>query len=127
MKKVKSGFELGSRDSISNALEIVAVSVAREFAKDFISVYEPNTYDQRCELLNANHEEPHLSNAIICDEVLRDQKHQHHAWTKACVMYFMKDEMKSSARKTLEVFQVSSNPLLKQTSDWLLKSLSLAT
>jgi len=127
IRKVTGGFDLGTRESISNALEMVSVSVSREFAKDFICIYEPTSFEQKCSLLSADHNEPHLTKSLIWDEVLRDQRHQYHAWTKACVMYFMKDEIRLTDRKTVDPFRLSPNPLLKQTSEWLLNSLSLAT
>jgi len=127
MKKVTSGFDLGTRESISNGLEIVAVSVSREFARDFICIYESTNYDQKCVLLGATYPEPHLTKSLICDEVFRDQHHQYHAWTKACVMYFMKNDLRQSEKKSAAVFRLSTNPLLKQTAEWLLKSSSLAT
>jgi hypothetical protein len=126
IKKVTGGFDLGTRESISNGLEIVSDSVAREFARDFICIYEPTAFEQKCTLLSVDHDEPHLTKASIVDEVLRDQRHQYHAWTKASVMYFMKNEIRQAEKKTVEPFRFSANPLLKQTAEWLLKSTSIA-
>ena len=122
IRKAIAGFDLHTRDSLSNALEIIAVTVSRDAAKTFICLFEPSTYEQKCADLSASHGEPHLSKTIVSDEVLRDQHHQYHSWTKACVMYFMKNDIRRSEKPVVEPFKFSRNPLLQQTAEWLLNS-----
>jgi HEAT repeat protein len=125
IKKAKTGFDWGSRESISNALEIVINTVAREYSKDFVTLFEPVSFEQRCQLLAADHPAPHLTMPGITDEVLRDQHHQYHPWTKSCVMYFMKDHIRPAEKTMLHSFRHSGNPLLSETAEWTLQNLSV--
>lgn len=126
MAKVKAGFELGSRESISNALEIVSITTARELSKDFIALFEDTSYQQKCSLLEGTHPEPRLSEAVVADEVFRDLHHQYHSWTKSVVMYFLNKDIPSTVKKSIGVFRFSKDPLLKQTAEWLIGKSTLA-
>jgi hypothetical protein len=126
IRKVRSGFELGTKESISNALEIISLTVSRDLARDFIILFETTTYEQKCTLLSEHHPEPTLTVAVIADEIFRDRHHQYHSWTKSALMYFVNKEIPPAVRKSAEVFRHSRDPLLKQTAEWLFGDSTLA-
>jgi len=124
IKKVTAGLKINSNESLATALEIISESVAHEFSKIFICLFEHTPLNHKCHELKAHYPVPHLTKAIACDVILRDQHHRFNAWTKSCVMYFMRDEMRLSGSASIEPLTHSRNPLLKETSQWVLNFMS---
>jgi HEAT repeat protein len=120
IKKATAGLKINSNESVATSLEILSESVTHEFSKIFITLFENTSLDHKCNELKAHYPEPHLTKAIACDNILRDRHHHFNAWSKSCVMYFMRNEMRRSGKASIEQLMHSPDPLLKETSHWVL-------
>jgi len=120
IKKATAGLKINSNESLATALEIISESVAHEFSKIFISLFEHTSLTHKSHELKGHYAVPHLTRAVACDIILCDQHHHFNAWSKSCVMYFMRDEMRLSGKASIEPLTHSPNPLLKETSQWVL-------
>lgn len=115
INRARIGFQIGKKESIANALELIEVSVPKDIASTFIKIYESSEAQERVLQVKP-------ANAIdwtyetILDEIMNDSKWHYHRWTKAAALHsliFYKGFKKSQwLHSALE----SSDLLLNQTA-----------
>ncbi|MEO8146625.1 MAG: MFS transporter [Bacteroidia bacterium] len=120
IQHARTVFYLNKKENIANALEIIDVTVQKEFAQKFIALYDTTTYDQKLIALKKIFNLKTLS----IDELLKDILHQrsfYNKWTKACALYEL-DSMSVSKFKTIIKELASTEAdLVKETAAYVLE------
>jgi ATP/ADP translocase len=118
--KAKTGFDINTKESIANALELIQVAVAPEFSSLFMLIFEKSLLrDKALELIKITRE-PHLTNEIILKDILFDVGYHYNHWTKACMLYSLKDKKTGIDREFIRPFTFSDNPVLKNTAEFII-------
>jgi hypothetical protein len=119
ISKVKNALLLRKKELQANAFELVEMTVRKDFAHPFNTVFENGSLEDRCaELKNIfpKDEFPEIEN--ILTRILGEDRFAYNQWTRACSLYTSKKYVhhinKSLVRKYLE----SENYLLKQTAEY---------
>jgi hypothetical protein len=122
IRKAKAGFELGTKDSIANALELVQLSVSREFANLFIDIFENSLLRDKISVLRKVVPEPALSHDILAKNILFDVRYQYNNWTKACVLYSLKEQKGTIHPELIRSFTFSEDRVLKNTAEYIISA-----
>ncbi|MES2620136.1 MAG: MFS transporter [Bacteroidota bacterium] len=119
MVKAKNTFQIQRKESMANALEIIEIEVPKEISLRFIRLFEPGNLEEKYTALQSHFKEE-LKYETIVDEILHNQKHYFHRWTKAAALYSLNFYHGKDKRGWLEWAQGENDLLLKQTAQQLL-------
>jgi hypothetical protein len=122
IRKAKTGFEIGTKESIANALELVQVSVDKELAGTFTIIFENFLLRDKITELRKLMIVPVLSPEIVAKNILFDIGHYYSAWTKACVLYSMEQMQIPISREFVRPFTLSENRVLKDTAEFIIST-----
>ncbi len=117
ISKIKAAIEINKNEANANAIELVDMTVKKEFANPFNAAFEHGDLEHRCALLR-NIFPKDLFPGIdpIITEILIDKKLFYNNWSKACSLYYSK-QFKHSIEKTLiSKYLESESLLLKETA-----------
>ena len=117
--KVKAAIEINKKETIANAIELVDVTVKKEFANPFNAAFEQGDLELRCDLLKSLFPKdifPDID-AIFAD-ILTDTKTSYNIWTKSCSLYFSKKWEHHVETQLVNKYLQSENPLLKETAGY---------
>ena len=120
INKVKIGFYLNTRESIANALELVQITVRKDFADLFALVYENSPISDKCSQLELSYRFNHLSDTVLAKNILFDVNYSYTNWTKACVLYGVKDQSHILNKEFIKPFTQSKSEVLKNTAEFIL-------
>ncbi len=124
IKKVSNGFYINTKESIANAIEIIQLTVAKDFAKLFALVFENSSVDDRCLQLESNYNPLKLTETILAKNILFDLNYSYTNWTKACVLYHIKDRKNIISYEFIQPYTLSKNEVLKNTAEFVISSLN---
>lgn len=121
IKKVKEGFELSKQGSVANSLEMIHVTVAKEFAGIFNIAFDPIPVRDKAVLLRklVNEQVPDVES--ISRKILGDEGYHYHHWTKSCILYFIMKTDIIPDREIVEPLTRSAQPVLKEMAEFVLK------
>ena len=117
--KARAGFELNTRHSIANAIELIQHSVPKEFAILFCSIYENNTIEDKCMHLRKMINDSTGNESALARSILFDVDFTFNSWTKACVLYSLRDKELLSV-EFIEPFRHSGSNVLKETAQFVI-------
>jgi hypothetical protein len=118
--KAKTGFEINTKESIANALELIQVSVAPEFAVQFLLIFEKSMLHDKVMELKKITKEPVLTDEILLKNILFDVGYHYNHWTKACMLYSLRGKRISIDREFIRPFTFSEHPVLKNTAEFII-------
>ncbi|MES1219052.1 MAG: MFS transporter, partial [Bacteroidota bacterium] len=110
IRRVKAGFEINTRESIANALELVHVSVPKNFGLPFIQVFENSDIEDKYVQLQKTVQENSLSRDAIIKNILFDVDYNYNSWTKSCVLYILKDKNLPFGKEFIQPFTFADSP-----------------
>lgn len=117
INKIKMAIEINKKETNANAIELVDMTVKKEFANPFNAVFEYGDLEYRCRLLKAIFPQDIYADIHrILEEVLVDKKLFYNNWTKACSLYTTKKIGPSVEQKLVSKYLVSDDVLLKETA-----------
>ncbi|MDQ3550044.1 MAG: MFS transporter [Bacteroidota bacterium] len=125
IKRAQIGFTLNTKESVANALELISVTVPKEFADSFSIIYEIATIDDKCMQLKKSIRPPLLSDAALVKNILFDVDYVFNNWTKSCVLYSLAENKIDVNFEFIEPFRSSENKVLKNTADFLVEKYAL--
>ncbi|MGB3153261.1 MAG: hypothetical protein WBB06_01575 [Chitinophagaceae bacterium] len=117
ISKIKAAIEINKKETNANAIELVDMTVKKEFANPFNAAFEFGDLEHRCDLLKSLFPKdifPDI-NAILTD-ILSDTKTSYNIWTKSCSLYFTKKLNHKVEAPLIHKYLQSENPLLKETA-----------
>src|SRR5258706_7727366 len=115
--QARTGLNMKNREQIANAMEIIEMTVRKDLAHSFNSIYEPESIDHRCLALQKLFKEKNFSEIRqVLARILSEQPIHYHHWTKATSMYAAKKMAQPLDNKLLNKFVNSEIQLLKETA-----------
>jgi len=115
--KIRQGLEMRKKENVANAMEVLEMTVKKEFAMPFNLVYEPGDIEQRYNSLRnflAVDQIEQVEN--IFSKILDEKPILYNAWTKASTMYISKKTKTGIDVSLINKFTHSENLLLKETA-----------
>lgn len=114
---VKYGLNTRHKESIANAMEIIELTVRKDIGKQFNTMFENTTIEQRCTALSSlftqkkyNEIEP------VLEKILTEKPVHYHSWTKACSMYISKRYAHPVDSSLYKKYINSESQLLRETA-----------
>ena len=83
---LNSAREKSPLENIANALEVIEIEVPKDISLRFIHLFEPGNLEEKFTALQSNFKEE-LRYETIIDEILHNQKHYFHRWTRAAALH----------------------------------------
>jgi len=115
--KIKQGLEMKKKENVANAMEVLEMTVKKEFAMPFNLLYEPGDIEQRYNSLKSflPHEKiQQVENTL--SKILAERPILYNAWTKASTIYISKKTETEIDPALIKKFTHSENLLLKETA-----------
>jgi ATP:ADP antiporter, AAA family len=125
IKRAQIGFDLNTKESVANALELINVTVPKEFAIPFSILYENAPIEDKCMQLRKSVHPPLLTDAALVKNILFDVDYIFNSWTKSCVLYSLAENKVGVNMEFIEPFRNSENKVLKNTADFLVEKYAL--
>jgi len=114
---VKNTLELRKSGNQANAMELLDMTVKKDFAHFFSTIYEPGDIEHRCAALkNILPKDIFKNFEDIIHKILSEDHFAFNTWTKACSLYFSKQNDFRVSRPMLLKYIESDNLLLKETA-----------
>lgn len=123
INQVKNGLNMKHKESIANAMEIIELTVKKDIGKQFNTMFETTSIEQRCTALRSLFTENQFGQVEhILGRILSEKPIQYYDWTKACSMYISKKYVHPLANGLYEKYVGSESKLLKETALFALPS-----
>ena len=115
INKIKMAIEINKKEMNANAIELVDMTVKKEFANPFNAAFEHGDLEHRCELLKYLFPK-NSYNGIdsILSDLLVDQKFSYNNWTKASALYTTKKYGPPIGQQFVSRYIDSENLLVKE-------------
>lgn len=113
----KYGLDTSHKESIANAMEIIELTVKKDIGRQFNTMFETTSIEQRCASLSSlfttsefNRLEP------VLERILSERPVNYYNWTKACTMYISKKYAHPLQGELYKKYVGSENKLLNETA-----------
>ncbi len=119
ISKIKAAIEINKKETNANAIELVDMTVKKEFANPFNAVFEHGDLEHRCDLLKSLFPKdlfPDID-AILAD-ILTDKNVSYNSWTKSCSLYISKNPEHRVETQLISRYLQSESHLLKETAGY---------
>lgn len=120
IQKAQAGFKLNSKESIANAIELIQVSVPKEFATSFCVIFEKGTVTEKCNQLRKTVHNSTVSESSLVKNILFDVDYIYNSWTKTCTLYSLRSQPDILEVEFIEPFRRSENKVLKDTAEYII-------
>ncbi len=119
IKRARIAFQLNKKDNIANALEIIDVTVQKDFATRFIDLFDITTMEHKAEAISKYTTIKVMkTQAIIC-EILHPESH-YNRWTKSCALYESDHETISGSESLVKELSYMDDFLVRETANHVL-------
>jgi len=116
--KVKKAYSVGDKSSIINAMEIIDITMKKEIAYRFNTIFEPGEVLNRITELEKLYEPVIYTNpGEVITSILSEDKTYFNNWTISCAIYASKAEGIDIETQLIHKFMQSENPLLRETAN----------
>ena len=113
----KYGLDTSHKESIANAMEIIELTVKKDIGRQFNTMFENTSVEQRCSALGTLFNAGRFSKIEhILERILSEKPVKYYNWTKACSMYISKKYAHPLSGGAYKKFIESENRLLKETA-----------
>jgi hypothetical protein len=118
--KIKQGLDMKKNESIANAMELIEITVKKELASKFNTLFESTEIEHRCYTLKEFLENKEmLTDVEILTRILEEHPILYSSWTKAYSLYTsQKNEIKINP-ELIHKFRNSKNQLLQETAEFV--------
>ncbi len=123
ISKIKAAIEINKKETNANAIELVDMTVKKEFANPFNAAFEYGELEQRCDLLKSLFPKDIFPNIeTIYTDILADRKTSYNSWTKSCSLYYSKKMQHFVEKELINKYLQSENLLLKETAGYAVQA-----
>lgn len=117
MNQVKYGLSTSHKESIANAMEIIELTVKKDIGRQFNTMFETTSIEQRCTALRALFTEKQFSQVEhILGRILSERPILYYNWTKAFSLYISRKYLHPLDTGLYKKYLQSDNELLKETA-----------
>lgn len=117
--KVKAAMDINNKETNANAIELVDMTVKKEFANPFNAAFEKGDIEHRSMLLRSIFPKdlyPDIEQ--VFSEILTDKNLIYNNWTKACSLYISKKYRIPVNENMIKRYLKSENRLIKETAEY---------
>jgi hypothetical protein len=119
ISKIKRALEINKKETIANAIELVDMTVKKEFANPFNAVFEQGDIEHRCMLLTSLFpKDIYTEMEAILSEILSDSDLFYNNWSKACTFYVSKQNRNAVRQSLIGKYRESPQLLLKEMAEY---------
>jgi len=119
ISKIKAAIEINKKETNANAIELVDMTIKKEFANPFNAAFEYGDLEHRCALLkNLFPKDLFPDIDTIITEVLTDKKLFYNNWTKTCSLYISRKFEHRVDESLIHKYLHSESLLLKETAGY---------
>ena len=117
INRAKYGLNASHKESIANAMEIVELLVKKDIGRQFNTMFEKTTIEQRCAALRSLFTQRQFAEIEhILGRILSEKPIQYYNWTKAYSLYISKKYVHYLDNDLFKKYIHSDNKLLKETA-----------
>lgn len=121
IKDVRAAFESSKKEAIANAMEILEMSIKKEFAYHFCLIFEIADVDYKMYSLKKLYPSSFFDNIEnILNAILSKNEFNYNVWTKACSIYTSKKQDHPLNSNLLHQYIKAEHPLLSETAKYAL-------
>ena len=122
ISKIKAAIEINKKETNANAIELVDMTVKKEFANPFNAAFEYGDLEHRCDLLKSLFPKdlfPDIDS--IFTNILTDKNLCYNSWSKACTLYVSKKIDRQLETQLINKYLDSENLVLKETAGYAIQ------
>ena len=121
INKVKLAYAIGQKDAIINAMEIIDLTVRKDIAGYFNTIYEPGDVGHRVHQLKKLYPYEFFDKAAeVCSRILSDDSNRYNSWTTACSLYTTKKHRLNIRTDLIMKYISAEDKLLAETARFAL-------
>ncbi len=115
--KIRKALQLNKKEAAANALELIEVTIKKEYASTFNTIFEESDIAYRCSLLKKVMPASVFSSIVtVVTRVLEEEKDNFNHWTKACSLHASKKDHIKIEKSLIQKYLQSENILLRETA-----------
>ncbi|PWT98232.1 MAG: hypothetical protein C5B52_12505 [Bacteroidetes bacterium] len=119
IRRAKSGFELNTKESRANSFELIGMTVPKEFSVPFAILFEEGDREYKYDHARKHYKEPDISLKTIVRDILSDDVSSFNHWTKASMMYDLRNRTDMINMDVIQSCLASDNILIKETAEFI--------
>jgi hypothetical protein len=117
ISKIKTALEINKKSTIANAIELVDMTVKKEYANPFNALFEKGDLEHRCgQLKNIFPKDIYPGISETLNEILNDKNLLYNNWTKACSLYTSKKPGTGVPGSLVNKYIDTENRMVKETA-----------
>ena len=117
INRVRIAYATGKKESIINGMEIIDITVRKDIAIEFNTIFEPGNITERMQSLKKNHPPEFFKDAAdILLRILAPQTKQYNNWTTACSLYTTKKQQHPIEQELIKRYTADENIMVRETA-----------
>jgi ATP/ADP translocase len=121
IKKVRTAYATGKKETIINAMEIIDMSVRKDLGSRFNIIFEPGHITERMHgLRNIYPIQSFQNTSHVLTRILEEESKPFSDWTMACSLYTSKKQKHGIEENLIRRYTVAENLLLRETAFYAL-------
>ena len=117
IKDVRSAFRSGKKEAIANAMEIIEMTVRKDTANYFNTIFESADLDHKVHALRKLYLNSFFTNVeSILAAILREQEYSYGNWTKACSLYTSEKQQVPVTYELVSRYVEAEHPVLREVA-----------
>jgi hypothetical protein len=121
MNQAKHGLESNINENMANAMEIIELTVKKDIARYFNTMFETTSLEHRCDSLRSLLKEiefEHIDDII--GRILVEKPIQYLDWTKACSLYITRKYLHDIDPLLIRKYSNADNRMVRETAEFAL-------
>ncbi len=117
INKVRTAYATGKKESIIIAMEIIDITVRKDIAVQFNTIFEPGNITERMHDLRKVYPVQFFENVEqILIRILAEEIRPYNNWTIACSLYTSKKQHHTVDKALIKKYTLAENALLRETA-----------
>jgi hypothetical protein len=117
IKEVRSAFHSGGKESVANAMEIIELTVKKDFAFHFNLIFENADLEHKTYALRKIYPRSFFADIEnILSSILATEDFKYDYWTKACSIYTSKKQHHPINSNLIKKYVEAEHPVLSETA-----------
>jgi HEAT repeat protein len=117
ISQVRTAYATGKKESIINAMEIIDITVRKDIAIEFNTIFEPGNITERMQGLKKNHPPEFFKDAAdVLKRVLTPETKLYNNWTTSCSLYTTKKQQQHIEHDLIKKYTSDENIMVRETA-----------
>jgi HEAT repeat protein/ATP/ADP translocase len=117
INQVRTAYAAGKKETIINAMEIIDITVRKDIAIAFNTIFEPGNISERMQDLRKYYPPEFFNDAAaVLTRVLAEGVKHYNNWTTSCTLYTTKKQAQKVEMQLVNKFIADENIMVKETA-----------